>query len=106
MMRVVLILSAAAVVLLAVLALTRGGDRTDFTAGPEPQKAPSAEQAAKPAVAVAQAPKAEAPPEPQPEAVDPQVAEDAAAVGLTTREPPRGTQAPAQPKEPVEKKQP
>ena len=54
--------------------------------------APAATEAAQPAVAVAPAPPP--PPAPEPPKVDPdqQVADDAAAVGMTTREPAEGSE--------------
>lgn len=98
MLRWVLILSAACVVLIAVLALTRG-DGPTLTRGEPPEKAPAAEDAAQPAVAKAPEPKQDEPPaapvEPPP--VDQQVEEDAAAVGMTTVEPRTPPETPSQP---------
>jgi hypothetical protein len=80
MMRTLLILAAAAVALLAVLALTRGGPRHDMVEIAPPRPAPAAAPKA-PDRAVQSTPAAE-PAEPEPTGVD----EDAAATGLTTRE--------------------
>jgi hypothetical protein len=94
MMKIVLWIAAACAILLAALALSRG---IDLTSEPEAPKtvevrAADAEEAATPAVAAAPAPE----PAPAPPPVDDQVAEDAAAVGMTTVEPEPST-APATP---------
>lgn len=85
MLRIVMWVALACAVLLAALALSRG---VRFTSDPKPPapveqpKAPAVEEAAKPAAVVAPEP-----PAPPPPPIDDQVAEDAAAVGMTTREP-------------------
>jgi hypothetical protein len=83
MLKKVLWLALACAVLLAALALSRG---VRFTSEPEKPKAPSVEEAAKPAAEVAPPPKAvEAPSQPTPEEL--QMQEDAAAVGMMNADP-------------------
>jgi len=103
MLRIVLIAAAACAVLAVVLFFTRGADQPSITRG-EPEKAPAAEEAALPAAA--EAPVPAEPPVPAAPVVEPpvdqQVQDDAAAVGMTTREPtsedeePRAESAPPQ----------
>lgn len=93
MLRITLWIAAACAALLVVLAVSRG---VRFTSDPQPAKAPSVEEAAEPAAAVAPEPQPTAPPPPTAE--DLQVQEDAAAVGMTTMEPePQPEPPPAQP---------
>jgi hypothetical protein len=103
-MRWVLILAGVCLALVVVLALTRTGDRPRMTEGPPPaaEPAPAVQEAAKPAAAVAPAPKEEAPPA-KAEPTYSQVDEDAAAVGMTTRE---SSPEQASPEAPTEKKEP
>ena len=95
MLRIVMWVALACAVLLAALALSRG---VRFTSDPKPPapveqpKAPAVEEAAKPAAVVAPEP-----PAPPPPPIDDQVAEDAAAVGMTTREPVEADEAKPEP---------
>lgn len=89
-MRFVLILAAACVALVVVMALTRGGARPHRIEAAAPEAAPSLVQAARPAVAVVAPAKQEEAPAPDRQAMaeqrERQVDDDAAAVGMTTRD--------------------
>jgi hypothetical protein len=88
MLKIVLWIALACAVVLGALALSRSlGSRSDpapAAAPPEQVAAPAAEDAAAPVVETAPVIEPAGPPPPP---IDDQVAEDAAAVGMTTREP-------------------
>lgn len=96
MLRIVLIAAAGCVLLIAVLALTRGGEKPR-TAASEPAEVVTSVERVLPPVAQAPAPKAAAPVAPaEPDvSAGQQMEDDAAAVGMTTREP--EAEAPAEP---------
>ena len=100
MLKTVLWIAAACAVLLLALALTRGARFTSEPTAKAPAEvtAPAAEEQATPAAATAPEPASPAPPPPP---IDDQVAEDAAAVGMTTREPQDETAPEASPREPA-----
>ncbi len=82
MMRIVLWLAAGAAIVLGVLFLMT---RAQSGGGDKAEPAPAVEAAAPAPAPVVEAPTVA---EPEPPPIDQQVAEDAAAVGMTTREPP------------------
>lgn len=87
MLRVVLIATAACVLLVAVMALTRGMGRPSASRVEAPEPVAAAPRATQPATAKAPEPEPVPPSAPE-EAVpaDQQMEDDAAAVGMTTRE--------------------